>query len=35
MNRRERLLKSFKCEPVDRIPVAPFIYANFVGMPKI
>jgi len=30
MNGRDRLLKTFKHEPVDRIPVAPLVYANAV-----
>jgi uroporphyrinogen decarboxylase len=30
MTGRERLLKSFRQEPVDRIPVSPFIYNNFI-----
>ena len=30
MNGRERLLKTLKNEPVDRIPIAPFLYYNAV-----
>ncbi|HHW49651.1 MAG TPA: hypothetical protein GXX14_13695 [Clostridiaceae bacterium] len=30
LNGRERLLRSFNKQPVDRIPVSPFIYNNFV-----
>jgi uroporphyrinogen decarboxylase len=30
MTGRERLLKSFRQEAVDRVPVAPFIHVNFV-----
>lgn len=30
MTGRERLLKVFRQEPVDRVPIAPFIHVNFV-----
>ena len=30
MTSRERLLRTFRREPVDRIPVSPFLYYNSV-----
>lgn len=30
MNSRERLLKTFRREEVDRVPVSPFLYCNAV-----
>lgn len=30
LSSRERLLRSFNKQPVDRMPVSPFIFFNFV-----
>jgi uroporphyrinogen decarboxylase len=30
MTPRELLLRAFRCEPTNRVPVAPFVHANFV-----